>query len=261
MPTIDIDGARFDYTDTGSGMALVFVPGLCGSSEWFCYQSAGLSDHFRVICLDLRGGAGRDCTLDRLVEDVAKLLSALRVHAAAVAGHSLGGLVALHFALTHADRCLAIVLSSTVPGYASVPEDQIVSDLVLGEIRPDGFWARLWRGVLGSRRPRQDDSSDPLAHLARHNGNIDRATLHARLKLMRQTDLTAQLGEVSAPALVVAGSREQPSVLAGCQLLDQELADSSLEVIENADQFHFYLNHDEFNSAVADFLLHNVARP
>lgn len=260
MPTIDIDGVRFDYTDTGSGIAVVFVPGLCGSREWFWYQSAGLADHFRVIALDLRRAGGPDYTLDLLVDDVAKLLTALRVHAAAVAGHSLGGLVALRFALSHADRCLALVLSSTMPSYASVSEDQIISDLMLGELRPDSFWLRLRRSVFGSRQPKED-LSDPLAHLARYNGDIDRATLHARLKLMQQTDLTAQLGEINAPVLIVAGSREEPYILAGSQLMDQELPDSCLEVIEDADQFHFYLRHDQFNAAVTDFLLHNVARP
>ena len=260
MPTIDIDGVRFDYTDTGSGIAVVFVPGLCGSKEWFCYQSAGLADHFRVIALDLRRAGGPDYTLDLLVDDLAKLLTALRVHNVAVAGHSLGGLVALHFALLHADRCLAVVLSSAAPSYASVSEDQIASDLMLGELHPDSLWTGLWRRIAGSRPPKEDPS-DPLAHLARHNGNMDRATVSARLKLMRETDLTTRLGEVNAPVLVIAGSREEPYILAGSQLMDQELADSSLEVIEDADQFHFYLRHDQFNAVVADFLLHKIARP
>jgi len=249
-----------DYDDTGGGIAIVFLPGLCGSKEWFCYQSAGLTDHFRVVACDVRRSRGSGYALEVLVDDLAKLLTSLRIHTAAVAGHSLGALVALRFALTHADRCLALVLSSAAPCYASVSEDQIASDLMLGELRPDGLWARLWRRISGPPKAKEDPS-EPLAYLASHNGGIDRATLAARAKLMRETDLTAQLGEIDAPVLVVAGSREQPYVLAGSQLLDQELPDSFLEVIEDADQFHFFLRHDQFNAAVADFLLHKIARP
>ncbi|MCX8054014.1 MAG: alpha/beta hydrolase [Armatimonadetes bacterium] len=260
MPTIHIEDERFEYTDAGSGIAVVFVPGLCGSNEWFCYQSAGLSDHFRIITTNLRRADKRNYSLDRLANDIAGLLTALRIHSAAVVGHNLGGLVALQFALTHTNRCLAVVLSSTMPSYASVTEDQIISDMMLGELRPSGFWAKLLRKVLRSSTP-LEDTSNPLTYLARHNGDIDRSTLTARLKLMRETDLTASLGKVGAPALIVAGSREQPYALAGCQLLEQELPDSSLEVIEGADQFHFYLAHDQFNLAVAEFLTRKISRP
>ena len=259
LPTIDIDGLRFDYADTGRGIPVVFVAGLCGSKEWFCYQSAGLSDHFRVIACGLRRARGPDYPLDLLVDDLAKLLSALRIHAAAVAGYSLGGLVALRFAICHADRCLALVLASTAPSFASLSEEEIESTMMLGELRPESPWVRLWRSIVGFKEPRQD-LSDPLAHLARQNGGIDRATLNARIKLMRETDLRLQLGEVEAPVLVIAGSREEPCILAGSQILDQELPDSSLEVIEDADQFHFCLRHDLFNAAVADFLCTKIKR-
>ncbi|MGB9619537.1 MAG: alpha/beta fold hydrolase [Armatimonadota bacterium] len=260
MPTIDIDGEQFDYTDTGNGVAVVFLAGLCGSKDWFCYQSAGLGDRFRVIATCLRPAGNTAYTLDSLVRDVARFLERLRVHNAVIAGHSLGGMVALSFALAYADRCLAVVLSSTAPTYGSVSEDQLVSDLMVGKLRPGGFLARLGRRLFGSDRPKED-LSDPLAYLASHNGGIDRATLQARLRLMRETDLTERLGEVSLPVLIVAGAQEQPYALAGSQALDQGLPDSSLEIIEGADQFHFFFAHDQFNEAVADFLLHKVTRP
>ena len=260
MPNINIDGQRFDYADTGSGLAVLFLSGLCGSKDWFRYQSAGLADRFRVLATSLRSAGRAVYTLDLLVGDVVGLLDGLRIHHAAIAGHSLGGMVALSFALAHPDRCLALVLSSTAPSYASVPADQLISDLMLGEPRPDGLWARLKQKLLKSDLPKED-SSDPLDYLARHNGGVDRPTLQARLKLMRETDLTERLGEVGVPVLVIAGSREQPYILAGSQALDQRLADSTVEIIEDADQFHFFTRHDQFNEAVADFLLHKVSRP
>ena len=113
--------------------------------------------------------------------------------------------------------------------------------------------------MVGPRQPKED-ASDPLDFLARSACNTDRATLNARLKLLRETDLRPVLSEVEAPALIVAGSAEKPYILAGSQLMDQALPDSSLEIIEDADQFHFYTRHDLFNSVVAEFLSHKIAR-
>ncbi len=258
MPSVDIDGVRVNYTDIGSGVAVVFLPGPCGSKEWFCYQSAGLSDHYRVICCDLRRGRG-ELSLDILADDVRRLLVALRLTDAVVAGHSLGGMIALQFAATCPERCLAAIVSSTSPFYHGVRNDQLHQDLVLCEPESQGFWSKLWQRFVGGS-DRCPSLPDPLDYLARNNGGIDRASLAERLSLMGRADLTPVLGRVQVPTLVVAGSEELPYVLAGAQTLDEELPDSSIEIIEGADQFHFYLHHDLFNAAVADFLMHKVAR-
>jgi hypothetical protein len=61
-----------DYIEEGTGMPIVFIPGLAEFKEAFAYQTRGLHEHYRVISYDVRRGLKRvtDYTLDLLVNDL-----------------------------------------------------------------------------------------------------------------------------------------------------------------------------------------------
>ncbi len=269
MPVTTIDGLRVSYTDSGSGLCVVFVPGLVGSRDWFGYQVSGLSDHYRVVSYDLRGfpAPGRsqrlsrpEYTVDLLAEDLAAFLEAIHIHEAAVAGYSLGGLVALRFAAAHPERCLLLALDSTTPAPPPVSDSELVEYYVPAEFRQESFLARLRMRLFGAKPPPEDES-DPISSLKRSAAELDPALLATRTRLMRNTDLTALLPELNVPTVVIAGSLEQPYILSASQAMDEVIPDSALEIIENADQYHFHTSHDRFNSILADHLSHRVGIP
>lgn len=259
MPTVVVDGLKVGYLDAGVGLPLVFVPGLFGSAEWFCYQVSGLSDRYRVLALSLRPARVTSrYSLDVLANDLARFLDRMRIHEAVVIGHTLGAMVALKFAATHPERVPAVVAVSAAPSFAGAAEEDIVERLSPGRFIEEGFWTRLWRRIT-RKSPTPIDDSDPLAHLIEH-GSVDRATLHARLRVMRQEDITPILADVQAPTLVVAGARDWSKVLAGSQLIDEATPNSAIEIIEDADHFCFFTRHDLFNALVDDFVSREVPR-
>lgn len=260
LPTTSVDGLRVDYTDAGVGLPLVFVAGLFGSVEWFRYQISGLSGRYRVLGYNLRPARGRvDYSLDLLVHDLVRFLDKLRIHAAVVVGHTLGAMVALKFASVHPERALAVVAVSAAPSFAGVSEEDMIARLSPGEIEQESLLARLWRRIAGARTAIEDDA-DPLAYLARHGGAADRATIGARLRLLREIDITPVLTALEAPTLVIAGARDWSRILGGSQLIDQGVVDSTIEVIEDADHFCFFTRHDIFNTILDDFVSHKVPR-
>ncbi|MCL4499545.1 MAG: alpha/beta hydrolase, partial [Chloroflexi bacterium] len=182
-----------------------------------------------------------------------------KVYSAAVVGHSLGGLVALQFALSFPDRCPALVLCSTTPAMPSLTDGELIYHLLPAETRFDGVFSRLWKRLFGYKQPTVDDS-DPRSYLIRSMADLDRATLSRRLSILRDTDMTPALGEIAVPTLIVASSGDKPYILASSQLMDERIPDSSLEVIENADQFYFHTRHDLFNALLADYLTEKIAR-
>ena len=110
-----VRGRRITYADIGSGPATVLVHGQGGSWQWWLRVLPTVSPHRRVIAVDLPGFGGSDPIArgDVFTEHVATiigLLDHLGLADATIAGHSMGGLVALQVACDHPDRVAGLML-------------------------------------------------------------------------------------------------------------------------------------------------------
>ncbi|MFC5478566.1 alpha/beta fold hydrolase [Massilia suwonensis] len=114
---VDVPGARLHVREAGSGPAVLLVHGLGGQSAHFDYGVfESLAKEHRVIAVD-RPGSGhstRDATTAADVSTQAAALSALidqlELGRPTVAGHSLGGAIALTLALEHPEKVGALAL-------------------------------------------------------------------------------------------------------------------------------------------------------
>lgn len=55
MPFVQTDGARVHYEDSGSGRAVIMVPGIVSDHRYWRYMAEFLSPSFRTVCVDNRG--------------------------------------------------------------------------------------------------------------------------------------------------------------------------------------------------------------
>jgi pimeloyl-ACP methyl ester carboxylesterase len=118
--------------DVGTGTALVLIHGLAMCrSEWWPFTE-GWARHRRVLAYDQRGhgesthlGQPQRYTLELLVQDLAELLDRRGVGIADILGHSLGGVVAMKYALAYPGRVRSLVMvnSSALP---SAPPPDVV---------------------------------------------------------------------------------------------------------------------------------------
>ncbi len=119
---VNIDGINLAYARRGQGAPLVLIHGYpLDHSIW--EELAPLLEHdFDLIIPDLRGFGqsdvmeADDSILD-YASDIAGLLKHLRIQKAFVAGHSMGGYVALAFARMYEQRLmgLGMISSQMVP--------------------------------------------------------------------------------------------------------------------------------------------------
>lgn len=120
MKLITIDQSRLYYDTIGIGKPIMLVHGLGLDHSIWKPLTQLFSDERQFILPDVRG-QGRstlgkaDGTLEQMAADLARLLDALRIEKVVLAGHSMGGYIALAFAASHTDRLagLALVTSNT----------------------------------------------------------------------------------------------------------------------------------------------------
>jgi 2-succinyl-6-hydroxy-2,4-cyclohexadiene-1-carboxylate synthase len=107
----------------GHGSPLVVLHGFTGaSSNWEPFFPSW-SKHLKVIAPDIIGHgkseAPAECeryTMDQASDDLAALLDQLKIPRAYVLGYSMGGRLALTFAVRHQERVRALLLESSSPG-------------------------------------------------------------------------------------------------------------------------------------------------
>jgi 3-oxoadipate enol-lactonase len=211
------------------------VHGVGGGAENWDGVAAALPKRFRCIRLDL-SGHGRSgliaapCTVQDLARDVTDVMDALGVRAAAIAGFSLGGLIAQALALDRPDRATKLVLIATVAG--RTPEEQARSAARIEVVREKGlaaiaagnreFWFsdgfRRDHPEVVEARVRQFMACDPASYL------------HA-FAVFAKGDFADRLGDIRAPTLVLAGEFDPAATARMAQLMHERIAGSRLEIL------------------------------
>lgn len=116
--TVLPDGARVHYRIRGAADAPTLVLLHGSNASLFTWEpwSKTLSDHFRVVSLDLPGhgltGAvpNHDYSGKGMTNFVAEFVDKIGLRKFALAGNSMGGGIAARFAETHPDRVTALIL-------------------------------------------------------------------------------------------------------------------------------------------------------
>ncbi len=115
--TVPVDGRAINYLSLGeaNGAPLVLVHGFGGDMNSWMFNLPVLAERRRVIAFDLpgHGGSSKDVgsgDLASLVGTLEGLLAALEIDRAHLAGHSLGGAIAIALALDRPDKVASLSL-------------------------------------------------------------------------------------------------------------------------------------------------------
>jgi len=119
METINIDGYQIAFSRSGKGPALILVHGFPIDSQIWNDVRPLLQTRFDVITTDLRGfgesslGTTSSLRMEDYASDIEKLMRQLGIQQAYIAGHSMGGYVALAFAKSNPEKISGLGLVSS----------------------------------------------------------------------------------------------------------------------------------------------------
>jgi pimeloyl-ACP methyl ester carboxylesterase len=207
---IETPDASLAYTVSGDGGAgavpIVLIHGWgCQRGDWAGVERE-LGRRHRVVALDLPGfgesSARRDrCTMRAFAQDVSAVMDAEGITGAAVAGHSMGGAVALDTAVLRPDVSSVIGVDSFHYLQVYPPQEEAVVDGFIAAFRadPEGSVAGL---VKASSVPGTDPQVIAQAQAGQTAAARDPQTLSALEETLRW-DMDAALAAVSVPVVAL----------------------------------------------------------
>jgi pimeloyl-ACP methyl ester carboxylesterase len=263
MPQISVNGIDIHWEERGHGDPLLLIMGLgADGSEWEDHVLR-FEQHFRCIVMDNRGVGISDkpqgpYTTAAMADDSAALLRGLGVQRARVAGISMGGAIAQCLALQHPDMVARLVIVSSwakcdayaktifqhfAKARAALSRSDFMQLLQLWIFTPPYYGAHLDDMLQGQADADADQNPQP-----QHG-------FEAQCEACASHDTLGRLGEIAAPALIAAGDADIFTPLPFSRRLHRGITGSRLQIFEGLGHAHHWEALDEFNEAVASFLV------
>ncbi|MGQ9642425.1 MAG: alpha/beta fold hydrolase [Ignavibacterium sp.] len=118
QPKKALNDPYISYIDEGKGeYTLVFIHGLASNAGFWRYNIPELSKHFRVVAVDLPGyGKSQkgdySYSLSFYAETIKNLIDELQLKNVVIVGHSMGGQIAIIFALNYPGKLSKLILAA-----------------------------------------------------------------------------------------------------------------------------------------------------
>jgi acylglycerol lipase len=243
----------------GAPRALVVVAhGASEHSERYAHVAARLgTEGYAVYALDHRGhgrSEGPRALIDRLDNAVADLDQLVVLAAgrhpgteASLLGHSMGGAVAVRYAVLHGDRLTGLILSGPLAALEAAPAVQRVIAQIVSVVTP-----RLPIIAIDATRVSRDPevvrayTSDPLIH-------------HGKLPARTVTELAGaierfpeQAATITVPTLIMYGTADALCPPSGSVMLSERVGATDVTLKAYDGLYHEILNEPEQEQVLDD---------
>jgi pimeloyl-ACP methyl ester carboxylesterase len=258
-----VSGGEIAYDDAGTGPPVVLLHGAFMERRAWDPQLPALTPRFRVIRYDIRpfGQSTRPETPYRMTDDLLQVLDRLRIDRAHLMGHSMGGQLAIDFALAHPARVASLVLAGAAPS-GTVPTAEevkaIASIFAAAKSGEDAVLSAWLAHPMWSASQKRSDVMKALESSTRPNLRVFSMTSPPFVP----TDPPAikRLRDITAPTLIVVGDRDLPSLRQAADLLAREIPGAVLKVVAGADHALPIGWAKDFNAVALEFLLQQPKR-
>lgn len=255
-------GLQVSYLEAGSGTPLVLIHGVGMNAEVWFPQLEVLSRYFHVIAPDMPGhgeseGFSHAATLKDYVQWLASFLQTRPEKKFAIAGHSMGALIAAGMAIDYPDRVSHALVMSGVYQRSEAAREAVVARakaLAKGEVQLDsplGRWfsdeshEQLLRQKVGSWLQQVDIEGYARAYQAFAEGDLVYAD---------------RWSEMACPVLVITGELDANSSPEMTRQMAQAAPYGQAVVVANARHMLNLTDAERVNEEMLQFLSPKRAR-
>ena len=258
MKTVDINGITVRYKVEGDGPWVTLSHSLSCDLTLWDELAAALAPSFTVLRYDTRGHGNSSApegaySFDQLAADVVGLLDVLDVDSTHFLGLSMGGMIGQHLALAAPQRVDKLVIASSTSRIP--PEAGPLWDERIATVRAQGCAAMvdstLGRWFTPGFRAARPDAMQRIGKLI---ADTPAAGYIGCAGAIRALDITAQIGAIAAPTLVVVGADDPGTPPAMSEVIAAAIPGARLEIIASASHLCCIEQPEIFNRLVRDFL-------
>jgi pimeloyl-ACP methyl ester carboxylesterase len=261
---VNIDGAQIYYETAGRGTPFVMIhAGVADSRQWN-NEFAFFAPNYQVLRYDMRG-YGKSEPVDgefSHMSDLVSILDALEIQEPLVVmGCSMGGGLAMDFALTHPSRVKALIMVGsgpsglkldvpTLPKFAEVEKAFEAGDLdQVAELE-----TQIWFDGSGRSPQQVNQAMRSLAYeMNRRALDYEAKELGKRLP-STETPAFDRLPNLDIPVLVIVGAHDTPYILAAADYMVEHIPSARKAKIEDAAHLSNMDHPYEFQTIVRTFL-------
>jgi 3-oxoadipate enol-lactonase len=229
-----IDDIEIDYRVEGSGRLVALGHSLGMAGDLFDSLRPSLEEQGRVLTWDARGHGGSlkpasGFCIEDLASDLDGILDLLGAESAVVGGVSMGGCIAMAYALARPEKVEGLILMDTTAGYGEEMRPA-------WEQRAIDVEARGMEPVAAVNLPRwfSDDflESDAAREVRDRLLSNDAASYAAACRALGAFDVRDRLVEIRCPTLILVGAEDPATPVAMSREIHERIRDSELHLLD-----------------------------
>lgn len=250
MPEVFVQGTDVHFQDTLKRLprTIVFLHGAGGSHHTWRDQWAGLKGVARLVIPDLPGHAGslgspKD-TVEGYADWLADFVKETGLGKFILAGHSMGGAVALQAALSRIEGLEALILAGTG---AKLKVNPVIFDGITGRFKE--FAPELVEWMMarsGDHLLREDITRDVLSTRP--------STFATDFRACDAFDVRGRLGGIGVPTLVIVGDDDRLTPLKYSEFLATNIRGAVLKILHDAGHVAMLEKPTGMNNVIASFV-------
>jgi 2-succinyl-6-hydroxy-2,4-cyclohexadiene-1-carboxylate synthase len=258
-------GVHYYAASRGQGTPLVLLHGFTGSSRNWLPLTAAWEAHHKIITVDLLGHGWTISpddparyAIEQVAADLQTVIGSITPEPVHLLGYSMGGRLALYYALHYPVRSL--ILESASPGLATEEERRMrreSDEKLADEIEREGIAAFVerWEALplFASQARLSDDVRAALRAQRLMNFPRGLANSLRGMGTGAQPPLWDSLPQVNVPTLLIAGAEDAKFVAIAQQMRDQ-IPNAQLAIIPDAGHTTHLEQPERFAETVQRFL-------
>lgn len=246
--SITLSAGEISYDILGFGPPLILVHGTPTRSYIWRNVALRLADRFSVYVFDLLGfgqserGEGLDVSIANQARLFAELVEALELEAPSVAGHDIGGAIALRAHLLEGVPfgCVALVDSVALRPWITPTTRHVKEHLDVYETMPTEVFEAIIASHLRTATYRPMDDATMATYLEQWIGHLGQRLYLQNAAHLREedtADFEPLLRSISVPVRIVWGEQDSWLPLAQAEDLRETIPGSELILLPETGHF------------------------